>query len=134
MSTSTLAPHKGFSLTSTNGIGNVLTFVALAVAALFGIGEDMVNAFIAAAVPLGFLIREVLEGTRKPRWAGNIATYLTSAVVLLAPWIEGLLDAASPIADAVATGNTSAIWTLLIPIVNELLLLIRNQPWKPAAA
>lgn len=127
---------QGYKLNSTNGIGNVVVFVLLAIAAGFGIGEDVVQTFIAAAVPLGLLVREILEGLRKPRWSGNIATYLSSALVLLAPWLADLLNAVSPIATAIAEGNFNAVWPLLIPVVNTLLLIFKSKPWQkvvPAA-
>ena len=122
---------KGYKLNSTNGIGNIIVFVLLAIGAAFGIGEDAITALVTAAVPIGFAIREIYEGTRKPRWAGNIVTYLTSAILLLAPWLEDLLGAVSPIADAIANGNFDAIWVLLIPVVNSLLVIFRNRPWEP---
>lgn len=125
-------PVQGYKLTSTNGIGNAVVFVILAIAAAFGIGEDVVQTFIAAAVPLGLLIREILEGLRKPRWSGNIAAYLSSALVLLAPWLADLLDVISPIATAIAEGNFNAVWPLLIPVVNTLLLLFKSKPWQTA--
>jgi hypothetical protein len=121
---------KALDFTSTNGIGNILVFVLLAAGAVFGIGEDAITALVTAAVPIGLFIREILEGARKPRWAGNIVTYLSSAVLLLAPWLEDLLGAVSPIADALATGNFNAIWVLLIPVVNALLLLFKSKPWQ----
>jgi len=118
----------GYKLNSTNGIGNIAVFVLLAIGAVFGIGEDLITALVAAAVPVGFAIREIFEGVRKPRWAGNIVTYLSSAILLLAPQLEDLLGAVSPIADAVANGNFDAIWILLIPVVNALLVLFRGKP------
>ena len=129
-------PVQGYKLNSTNGIGNVVVLVILAIAAAFGIGEDVVQAFVAAAVPLGLLVREILEGLRKPRWSGNIATYLSSAVILLAPWLADLLNVVSPIAEALAEGNFNAVWPLLIPVVNSLLLLFKTKPWQvdPATA
>lgn len=117
-------------MTSTNGMGNVVVFILLAIGAVFGIGEDAITALVSAAVPIGLAVREILEGLRKPRWAGNIVTYLTSAVLLLAPWLEGVLDTVSPIADALANGNLNAIWPLLIPLVNQLLVLFRAKPWE----
>lgn len=123
-----------FQWTSTNGIGNIVVFVLLAIGAVFGIGEDAINSLVAAAVPIGLAIREIMEGIRKPRWAGNIVVYLSSAVLLLAPWLEGLLDTVSPIANALAQGDFNAIWPLLIPLVNQLVVLFRSKPWevKPA--
>lgn len=120
----------GYKLNSTNSIGNIAVFVLLAIGAVFGIGEDSIMALVTAAVPIGFAIREIFEGSRKPRWAGNIVTYLSSAVLLLAPWLEELLGAVSPIADAVANGNIDAIWILLIPVVNSVLVIFRNKPWE----
>ena len=118
---------KGYKLSSTNGIGNIAVFLLLAIGAVFGIGEDLITALVAAAVPVGLLVREIFEGARKPRWAGNIVTYLSSAILLLAPQLGDLLDAVSPIADAVANGNFEAIWILLIPVVNAILVLFRGK-------
>lgn len=123
----------GFDLTSTNGIGNIVVFVLLAIGAAFGIGEDSITALVTAAVPIGLAVREILEGIRRPRWAGNIVTYLSSAVLLLAPWLEDLLGAVSPIADALANGDFNAIWPLLIPVVNTVLVLFRTKPWQKSA-
>lgn len=114
-------------LGSTNGTGNVITFVLLAAAATFGIGEDYVNSLVAAVGPIVLFVREIIEGTRKPRWVGNIATYLGSAIVLLMPALSGIIEAVKPIADAVASGNINMVWTLLIPLVNEILVYIRTR-------
>lgn len=122
---------KGFSLLgSTNGTFNVIIFVLFALAAAFGIGEEPVAAFIAALTPIIGFIREIIEGKRKARWVGNILTYLFSAILLLAPWLDGLLTVLKPIGDAIASGNYSAIFGLLIPVVNEVLLLLRTRPWE----
>jgi hypothetical protein len=129
MSNSITAP-QGFKFASTNGIGNIVVFVLLAIGAAFGIGEDAITALITAAVPIGLAIREILQGIRKPRWAGNIVTYLISAILLVAPWLDGLLDSVSPIADALVNGNFDAIWIMLIPVVNSVLLLFKTKPWQ----
>jgi len=130
MSSNVQPPTGGFKLTSTNGLGNIAVFLLLAAGSVFGIGEDAITGLVAAAVPIGLFIREILEGTRKPRWAGNIVTYLSSAILLLAPWLEDLLGAVSPIANALANGNFDAIWPALIPVVSSLLLLFKEKPWQ----
>jgi len=122
---------KKFEFWSTNGTGNVLTFALLAIAAVYGIGENTVNALIAAAGPLILAVREIIKGIRKPRWTGNIITYVFSGILLLAPWLDDLLTVLQPIGNAIAEGNINALWGLLIPVINEILVLFRTKPWQP---
>lgn len=128
--TTTAQTKPKFDLTSTNGIGTVVTFLILAAGAAFGIGEDMISAFIYAATPLVLAVREAFKGIRKPRWVGNIATYIISAVVLIAPWLNDVLELASPIADALIAGDFSAAWPMFIPLISSILLLFRTKPWQ----
>lgn len=119
-----------FKPLSTNATGNWVLLLIFAVGALFGIGEEP----ILAAVPIVLLIREIIVGTRKPRWAGNILTYVISAIVIVAPWLGGTLDVIKPIIEVVLGGGDARnVWPLFIPLINQVIILIQTKPWqKPA--
>lgn len=116
-----------FDPLSTNASANWVLLLVFALGAAFGIEE----ATILAALPIFYAIREIIEKQRKPRWVGNILTYIFSAITLLAPWLAGLLDATSPIIDALIEGaGIGSIFGLLPMLINQLLILVQTQPWK----
>lgn len=134
LSTSDLGGNP--SLLSTNGTGNIITFLALALAAAFGIGEEPTMALIAAVGPFVMFIREIIKGTRKIRWAGNIITYLAGAITLAAPQLTDLIAALQPLAEAVASGNftIALLIPLMLPVLNEIIVLFQRSPKQPVPA
>lgn len=124
------------SLLSANGTGNIITFLLLALAALFGIGEEPTMALIAAAAPFVMFVREIIKGTRKPRWAGNIIAYLVGAVTLAAPQFADLIALLQPVAEAISSGEFSLaiLIPLLLPVLNEIIALFQGNSKQPVAA
>lgn len=121
----------GFNiLKSTNGVLNIIILLVFAAGAYFGIGEDPITTLIAAAAPIVGFIREIVKGERVGQWTGNIITYIISAILIFAPWLGDLLPLLQPVVEAITSGNINSIWGLFIPIINEILLLIRTKPWQ----
>lgn len=116
-----------FDVLSSNSLGNIAMAILLGVAALYGIGEEPINALIAAALPVYRLFVEIVKGTRKARYWGNAISYFLGAIVLISPELAGIVDALQPIASAIIGGNIDALWVLLIPLVNQIIVYIQTR-------
>lgn len=128
MKVTTNVNFEKFDPTSTNATGNAWTFFMLAIASVFGIGEDVVTAAIAASGPLIFAVREIVRGQRRPRWAGNILTYVLSGITVLLPQFENMAGLLGQLAESISEGGFSGSWYLmLMPILNEAALLWQNR-------
>lgn len=116
---------------STNGTINIILMAMFALGAVFGVGEEPISNLVLAIVPVIGIVREIIKGTRKARWSGNILTYIFTGILAALPWLGGVLDALQPLVEIVASGNLTlaAVLPIILPLINEAAILFREKPW-----
>lgn len=121
-------------LKSTNGQNNVVLAAMWAVLAFFGV-DNPEGIGVAALI---MAVTEIIKGQRKGAFTWNVYTYIATAIVALVPWVSDFFAILQPLAqflyESIATGGSidyGALIGLALPVLNQILYIVKNKPWIP---
>lgn len=122
-------------LQSTNGTLNLVLLLLLAVAASISFPESAVQNLFVAVVAFAGAVREQVKEGIKFRWNSNVFTYLSAAVLMLAPYLDDFLPALESFVNALLEGKTDKILAAIFVVLNVAWRLFQTKPWqKPTIA
>lgn len=115
---------------STNGTLNIVLLLLLALAAGVSFpGAQLENLFIAVVAFAG-VAREWLKDGVKFRWNSNVLAYITTAILMLFPFLDTLIPALTELVTAFVEGRTDKILGALFVVANVAWKLMQDKPWK----